>query len=236
MIAFAGTVTDEPPKIPPAAFDAPRWLAFVDAVKAIVEFVDTLKSDFFATLGKATWTDEGADARAIIRAFGPLMDGCATSMRSLAVAAAHAFNRELNPFLQEKVTDRTTSNYHRMVTNYRLIAEFLPGSPLAQVPDSRWKDTLTAIEIRNRIVHPASVADLQVSDEEFEVISKLALSLCKDFQQFWVWFEQKGQKLLWQQVSQRRRLVPKLRRNAPCSCGSQVKYKQCCGESQNVKV
>ena len=35
--------------------------------------------------------------------------------------------------------------------------------------EKQWNNFLTAIEIRNRITHPKSIADLKISDEEFEL-------------------------------------------------------------------
>lgn len=208
---------------------------FHGEINATRAFVSVLERDFLAVIDKSAGF-ESTQCRAIVWAFGPLIDGLANTMRSIAVAAAKFFGRSLNPFLQDRVADRSTSTHHRIVTNYRLAQELLPEAPIFAVSDSRWDEVQAAIQIRNRVVHPKCLDDLTVSQADLDLIMTQAVQFLQDYAQFFQWLLQKEQKFIWQHMQRRRRLVPKQGRNAPCDCGSGKKYKHCCAAAQNVAV
>ncbi len=171
-------------------------------------------------------------SRALVRAFGSLVDGLSRVMQEIAVSTAELFGGRLNPFLQQKSAERSTSTYQRIYTSYRLVAEFLPRCPLGRLPDARWDDLHLAIEIRNRVVHPTALADTVVSTDDCRLVIEVGEALLRDFAQFVQWFRQKEQKLAWEHMAERRRLFPKVGRNEKCPCGSQRKYKSCCAVAQ----
>ena len=70
------------------------------------------------------------------------------------------------PYLQEKSRERGLSAYQRIYTIYRLIANFLPKSPVAAISEERWADLRAALEIRNRIVHPTESRHLELNQAE----------------------------------------------------------------------
>jgi len=124
--------------------------------------------------------------------------------------------------------ERGINTYQRSYTSYRLIGEFLPRSPLAATSDALWDDLHTAIEIRNRIVHPRCARDLEVSINGAVLVMKTGDKFSAHLNQFGQWLLQKEQKLVWEHVSERRRLYRKVGRNESCPCGSGRKYKNCC--------
>ncbi len=155
-------------------------------------------------------------------------------MRQIAVATCELFNRPLNPFLQDKVEERTINSYQRIFTSYRLIGEFLPGSPLASISDKVWDELHKAIEIRNRIIHPKETRDLTLNPEETLIVMRTGREFHELFNKFHVWFMEKQQKLVMPHLVTYRRLVPKPGRNQPCQCGSNRKYKDCCQKAAAV--
>jgi hypothetical protein len=116
-----------------------------------------------------------------------MIDGLAAMMREITCNMCELFGEPLNPFLREKSTERGVSSSHRILTTYRLLAEFAPGSPLADIPDGRWDKLHTAIAIRNRIVHPSRMADLEVSQDELNLILRLGTHFLKDVPAFAHW-------------------------------------------------
>lgn len=178
--------------------------------------------DIFAHAYKET------EARAMVRCFGSFIDGLTYAMRRIATSTGRLFGRPLNHFLEAKVEERTIDHYNRIYTSYRLIGEFLPGSPMAKVSDTLWDDLHAAIEIRNRIVHPKCVKDLEVKGEDAMMIIATGNEFCRHANQFVQWLLQKEQKLIQPYLVEARRLCPKIGRNATCPCRSGRKYKDCC--------
>ena len=213
-----------------------RWEKFHLTVRATREFCAVLQDDFehAVNLAAATQYAAATESRAMIRCFGSLIDGLSRGMREIAIATCELFGGKLNPFLQEKVHERATSTHQRIYNSYRLIAEFLPNSPLSSLPDHWWADLHRAIEIRNRVVHPASAKDLNVSQDETIATVGVAEGICDDFAKFTVWLAAKEQKLAWEHMVERRRLTPKIGRNEKCPCGSYRKYKNCCAAAQHA--
>lgn len=194
---------------------------------------NALKEDFRESLVRMN--ERGClpvDRRAVVRCFGSLIDGYAHVMRLAAIGVCELFDEPLNPFLQEKSHDRTLSTHHRIYTIYRLLADFLPRSPFAHCPDRRWNDLRAALEIRNRIVHPQQLSDLELSDDEMSLIMEVGFAFYQDHMQFVHWFAHKEQQLLWQLPMNRKRSLPKTGRNEKCPCGSERKYKNCCAAAQ----
>lgn len=138
------------------------------------------------------------------------------------------FRPAAQPFLQGKVEERGITTHYRISTTYRLLGEFLPRSPLAATPDALWDDLQAALEIRNRVVHPKRMRDLEVKGEEAMLVAATGDEFCGHLNQFVQWLVQKEQKLVWEHMAERRRLYPKIGRNEKCPCGSELKYKDCC--------
>ena len=199
---------------------------------ATMELCRILKEDFREAAQRMT--DGGAqpaDRRAVVRCFGSLIDALTASMRQMAIEICKAFAEPLNPFLQEKTSDRHLNNHQRIYTICRLVADFLPKCPIANLPDWRWSDLHRALDIRNRIVHPTRTSDLDLSDGQMKTILGTALHFYDDYRHFTQWLMQKEQRLLWEFPGTRKRYIEKTGRNQPCPCGSNRKYKNCCALS-----
>jgi hypothetical protein len=207
-----------------------KWEQFGRDYRAELDFCRVLQTDFISASQIVCHSGLAAqsEARAMIRCFGSLIDGLTGSMRSIAIKTCKLFGRPLNPFLQEKTEERTITTYHRIQTSYRLIGEFLPRSPLAAATDELWDDLHSAIEIRNRVVHPKCAKDLEVTPTEALLVAEIGDEFCRHLNQFVQWLIQKEQKLVWEHVVERRRLYPKIGRNEKCPCGSGRKYKSYC--------
>jgi preprotein translocase subunit SecA len=85
------------------------------------------------------------------------------------------------------------------------------------------------LEIRNRVVQPASLAELEVSNKEVELIMQVGFDFYNDLRRFVQWFSQKEQKMIWDLPGKRTRYLSTTGRNQLCPCGSGRKYKNCCG-------
>jgi hypothetical protein len=205
---------------------------FNAGLNASTELCNALKEDFRDALERFVADQpSGFARRAVVRCFGSLIDGLTASMRFAAIALCEVFDEPLNPFLQEKTAERHISTHQRIYSIYRLIAEFAPRSPLSHLPDSRWDDLRRALEIRNRVLHPATTSDLDLPNDQMRLIVDTGHNFYRDYTQFVQWFGRKGQQMLWEVPGTRRRLFKKIGRNEPCPCGSQRKFKNCCGGS-----
>jgi hypothetical protein len=194
---------------------------------------NALKEDFRDAIERVIADQNSGPAqRAVVRCFGSLIDGLTRSMRFIAVDLCHVLDEPLNPFLQEKTGERHISTHQRIYSIYRLLADFLPKSPLAHLPDSRWDQLRRALEIRNRIVHPATLADLELTVPEMKTVMGAGQDFFSDYRQFIQWCMAKEQQMLWEIPGTRKRWLKKIGRNEPCPCGSKRKYKNCCGVGQ----
>ncbi len=214
-----------------------KWEEFGRAYRAEFDFCRMLQIDYIAAC--ARFFESGMDqseGRAMVHCFGSLLDGLTGAMRTIAVATCRLFGRPLNPFLQEKAEERNITAHRRVYTTYRLLAEFRPGSPLATTSDALWDDLHTAIEIRNRITHPKSARDLEVSGVDGMLVSEIGDEFNSHLNKFAHWLMQKEQKLIWEHTVERRRLYRKVGRNEPCPCGSGTKHKDCCLRASQVSV
>jgi SEC-C motif len=191
---------------------------------------NALKEDFRDSLDRILAERNSAPAcRAVVRCFGSLVDGITRSMRYIAINLCQTLDEPLNPFLQEKTGERHLSSHQRIYSIYRLLADFLPKSPLAHLPDSRWDQLHRALEIRNRIVHPATLTDLELTVPEMKTVMGAGHDFFSDYRQFIQWCMAKEQQMLWDIPGTRKRWLKKIGRNEPCPCGSKRKYKNCCG-------
>ena len=201
-------------------------------LNASTDLCGALKEDFREAICRMRENElNPADRRNVVRCFGSLIDALTAMMRSAAIAICKVFDEPLNPFLQDKTAERHLGRHQRIYSIYRLLANFLPKSPLAHVADARWEELRAALEIRNRVVHPARTSDLDLSNEEMELVMQTGLNFFNDYKQFIQWFSQKEQKMLWELPGKRKRYLPKTGRNEPCPCGSTRKYKNCCALS-----
>jgi hypothetical protein len=213
------------------AVDFEKFNASMNASSALCT---ALKEDFRDALEH--FIDDkarGFSRRGVVRCYGSLIDGVTASMRFAAISLCEVFGEPLNPFLQEKTAERRISTHNRIYSIYRLLADFLPRSPLAHVPDVRWESLRHALEIRNRVVHPAALSDLDLSDAEMMLVVGSGHDFYRDYAQFIQWWGQKEQQMLWDLPGTRKRFLKKIGRNEPCPCGSKRKYKNCCGVGPN---
>ena len=196
------------------------------------ELCNALKADFLDALDRVIADpNSGFARRAVVRCFGSLIDGVTASMRFAAIGLCEAMGEPLNPFLQEKTAERHISTHQRIYSIYRLLADFLPKSPLTYLADSRWDELRHALEIRNRIVHPAALSDLELSTGEVRLVLQAGHDFYRDYAQFTHWFGRREQEMLWEIPGTRKRYMKKIGRNQPCPCGSQRKFKNCCGST-----
>ncbi len=226
MAALHGIV----PKANDFVLSRDDWQRFGREYRAEFDLCRILQTDYIAACEILSYHAElpQAEARAMVHCFGSLIDGVSSAMRRVAIATCRLFHQPLNPFLQEKATERGTTTHHRIYTSYRLIGEFLPRSPLAALDDGFWDELHAGIEIRNRIVHPRSAADLELSLGDALLVTTLGDEFCDHVNKFLHWLMQKEQKLISGHLVEARRLYPKIGRNEKCPCHSGRKYKNCC--------
>src|SRR4051794_39368988 len=206
--------------VPLAAADQPAiddsMLAKAKVVAA-VELCNVLRSDFAVTLRHLIESGAAPAARRnLVRCFGSLTEGLADAMRSIAVVACEFHGKNYNRFLNAKSVERNIATQNRIESAYRVVHEALPKSPLARVPDQRWDDLHRCLELRNRVTHPRSAAELEITGEELELLTRTAGEFTHDFSVFVQCHAQKQQKLGWEAGGQRVRDIPKVGRNEKC--------------------
>ncbi len=210
------------------------WDAFDDRWQTMDQFCEVLKEDFFEARKLCEASPSPFTRRMVVRTFGSAVDGIAACMREMAVGACKLWGRPLNPFLTEKAKERESSAYYKITTSYRLIAEFVPSCPLAKVPGSRWSRLQRALTLRNKVVHPATVKDLEVpvgaGEDAFADLIASLTDLIHDFEAFWVWYIQEMERMIRKVGGRSQRLLPKVGRNNPCPCKRGRKFKDCCGK------
>lgn len=177
-------------------------------------------------------TEDQFRRRAFIRCVGSVIDGYASVMRETAVGVCELYGRELNPFLLEKAHSRGLTSYHRIYNTYRILTDFMPDAPLARIEDSRWSMLHKTIDTRNRILHPESVPDLELSNEEMQIVADTARAFLADISPFAHWFLKEYERMSYEASGHMRRFAKRIGRNDPCPCGSKRKYKHCCGRNE----
>ena len=177
-------------------------------------------------------TEDQFRRRAFLRCVGSVIDGYAAVMREIAIGVCELFGRELNPFLIEKSHSRGVTSYHRIYNTYRILTDFMPSAPLARIDDSRWSMLHKTIETRNRILHPESVADLELPNEETQIVADTARAFFSDIVPFVHWFLKEYERMSYEASGRLVRLAKRVGRNDPCPCQSKRKYKHCCGKNE----
>ncbi len=210
------------------------WDEFDDRWGTMDAFCEVLKEDFWEACKLCKDTPSPFTRRMVVRTFGSAVDGIAACMREMAVGACKLWGRPLNPFLTEKAKERESSAYYKITTSYRLIAEFVPNCPLAKVPDSRWNRLQRALALRNKVVHPTTVADLDVPDgtaqDAFADLIQSLEDLIHDFEAFWLWYIREMERMIRSVGGRSQHILPKVGRNDPCPCKRGRKFKDCCGK------
>lgn len=102
--------------------------------------------------------------------------------------AEYALLTEESYDLRENGRIRTSSKFIKLTTNlkfsFSIFAEKLVGQQFEIDTNTQdWANVVRAVEVRNRLMHPKSEADLQVSDLELDYIKTTAHWFNNHFQQ-----------------------------------------------------
>lgn len=196
--------------------------------RGALELGGLLKADFAEALEVLTnGPGEPANRRALVRCFGSLIDGLANAF--LTIADVVRQSHKPDPVRQERPEDLSTSVLLRIGSSYRILCRCLPKSPLGSLSGTR-RDALKAcVEIRNRVVHPDTPADLEVTDANLRLITDVARRFIHDFETFARWQATSLPTLGSERFATARRKRHRAgRRFRKCPCGSDRKYKNCC--------
>jgi hypothetical protein len=98
-----------------------------------------------------------------------------------------------------------------MKASYRLAAELMPESPFARVDALRWEGLHSALEVRNRVLHPDTVFGMTVSDSELRLIVATAAEFLDDLETFFGLCQLHSQELFLATSDQRVRIIAKIR-------------------------
>jgi hypothetical protein len=197
---------------------------------AALELGRILKADFGAAV--ETLVQRGAqapDRRALVRCFGSVIDGLVNVLCTIAEVACASAGRP-HPVLQEKSAEPGAAILHRICISYRTMSRCLPGSPLAKFQARRWEELKACLDIRNRVVHPETPSDLEISDSNIRLITEVARQFIHDFEALAQWQAKRSPTPASEGTSNRTRRNRKRGglRHRKCSCGSGRKYKSCC--------
>ncbi len=195
-----------------------------------LELGGILKADFTKALEVlARGPGEPANRRALVRCFGSLIDGLANAFLTIADVVRQSQGHRPDPVRQEEPEDLSTSVLLRIGSSYRILCRYLPKSPLTRLSGTRRDDLKACVEIRNRVVHPDTPADLEVTDSNLRLITEVARRFIGDFATFARWQAERqptpGGECLSSGCRKRHRGGRRFRK---CPCGSDRKYKNCC--------
>jgi hypothetical protein len=193
-----------------------------DRNSAATELGRILKADFDHALNAfAHESAQPAEHRALVRCFGSVIDGLASALLSMAeVCEVHWKIRSANR------DDHGASILHRVASSHRILTRSLPYCPLRRLSGKRWDDLKSCVDLRNRVLHPETPADLEVSRASLRLMIEVAREFIHDFETFAQWHAARVAPQLHRKTHRGGRRFPK------CPCGSGRKYKNCCAVAQ----
>jgi hypothetical protein len=153
---------------------------------AAIELGRTLRADFdHAVTALRQFGAPDATRRALVRCFGSLIDGLANAIGAMAESATNTSDRRHPP--HDKFAEPTDCILHRINISYRIIGRTFPASPLSNLHGRRWYDLKTCLEIRNRVVHPETPSDLEITDRNIRLLTEVAGDFISDFEALAQW-------------------------------------------------
>jgi hypothetical protein len=205
--------------------------------KGALELGRILTADFEAALAMLMHPGaQACDRRALVRCFGSVIDGLANALCTIGGVVSASEGRQLS-ILPERCAEPTAAILRRICFGYTTISRCGPHSPLSNLQARRWDELKTCLDIRNRVVHPETPSDLEISQTNVRLITEVASQFIRDFQALARWqaarpsrlgSEDRGAKL---RRNNRRRGG---RRFGKCPCGSGRKHKNCCRVVQSA--
>lgn len=153
---------------------------------AAIELGKTLRADFdHAVIALRELGAPDATRRALVRCFGSLIDGLANALGAMAQTTIGSSKRRRRQ--RDKVADPTACILHRISISYRLIGRTLAASPITHLHARRWEDLKTCLDIRNRVVHPQTPSDLEITDRNIRLLTEVAGEFISDFERLAQW-------------------------------------------------
>jgi hypothetical protein len=187
------------------------WLQFIKRTQEALELGEVAVADFKQAKDEIARMDCGYARRNVVRCFGSLVDVLAAILRDVSFEMGEGLGRPRNQFLRDKSGGRGTTASFRVKASYRLVAELVPQSVFARIDPVRWEQLHHAFEVRNRVLHPNSMAGMRVSDMELGLIQATAAEFLNDLQEFFRLCESHSQKLFQSSSDQRVRVIGKIR-------------------------
>lgn len=115
----------------------------------------------------------------MVRCFGSLIDGLANAIGAMVEFATGSSERH-HP-LHDKFAEPTDCILHRS------IGRTLTASPLTSLHARRWDDLKACLDIRNRVLHPQTPSDLEISDRNIRLLTEVAGDFISDFETIAQW-------------------------------------------------
>ena len=187
------------------------WLRFIEKTHAAKQLGEIAKADFDYAKDELARNDSGYARRNLVRCFGSLLDVHAAILREVSCEYGNVLQKPQNKFLREKSGARGTTASFRVKASYRLVAELMPESPFARVDAVRWERLHSALEVRNRVLHPNTVSGMTVSDKELHLILATTAEFLDDLEAFFRLCQLHSQKLFLATSDQRVRIIAKIR-------------------------
>jgi hypothetical protein len=147
-------------------------------VRRLAEFGELLVSEVIAAQEAAERDPSPTTRRLYARAVFTLIDGRSNEMRSYALSEQKERDIGLSSrdrrILEGQERKPWSARFLTIMTAFTLA---LQVNHVIDLGSREWADFEAAVAIRNRLVHPEQPADLNVSQEDFELVQSVSLVL-----------------------------------------------------------
>jgi hypothetical protein len=203
------------------------WLQFIKRTQEALELGKMAVADFKQAKDDLARKECGYARRNVVRCFGSLVDVLAAILRDVSFEMGEGLGKPRNHFLRDKSGGRGTTASFRVKASYRLVAELVPQSVFARIDPVRWEQLHHAFEVRNRVLHPNSMAGMKVSDMELRLILATAAEFLNDLEEFFRLCQLHSQNLYQLTNDQRVRVIAKIRLKDTGHCSSRREFEHC---------
>jgi hypothetical protein len=159
------------------------WLRLFLKTQTSFQLGSVAQADFEQARQDLAHQDCGYTRRNFVRCFGSLLDALTTIFRDVSEGLADALDRPRNGFLSEKSRARGTTSTFRVRATFRLVAGVTRQPAFTQLDLARWERLHSAVEVRNRILHPDATSSLAVPEAELRLIDTVAAEFIADLEE-----------------------------------------------------
>ena len=150
-------------------------------------FFDIAMTDASVSIDEAMESNGARQRRQAVRSVFAFIDGCHNSVRIHVESQASAFGhlytvaelavlREESPYVDERGNVKVRPLKVPLITSIKSLVKLLGKNQDAphnvDLNHEGFDALITAVSIRNRVIHPKAASDLDISSEEMEIVCK----------------------------------------------------------------